>query len=353
MNRDIMKARVVLLVLSALIIIGGGAMTVTQGGFNLGIDFQAGLSLTVDVGGVQPVTTDDLRFALGDRDGISVQRIGDESSRRFVVRVRDDGSPDFQTRGADEVIRQIATGLGGVTVTELENSFVGPQLSQDLARQAIGLTLFALSLILVYLWFRFRIAYALASITALLHDVAVILVVIGAFQFEVSTATVAAVLTIIGYSLNDTIVIFDRIRENEQLMHDASFRQIVNASVRQSLTRTLVTSLTTLLAVTPIIVLATGSIQLFALKLAIGVVVGTYSSIFVAAPTLMGLQRVRVARRAAKQRQNVVKPAAPSAKGAPVGAVAGGGTKSTADAVAAAKREIAARQQAKKKKQGR
>lgn len=348
-----MKARIVLLVLSALTIIGGGAMTVMQGGFNFGIDFQAGLSVTIEVGGDRAVTTNDVRIALQDRDGISVQRIGDENSRRFVVRVRDDGSADFQTRGADEVVRRIGAGLEGVPITELETAFVGPQLSQDLARQAIGLTLFALALILVYLWFRFRIAYALASITALLHDVAVILVVIGTFQFEVSTATVAAVLTIIGYSLNDTIVIFDRIRENEQLMHDARFRQIVNASVRQSLTRTLVTSLTTLLAVTPIIVLATGTIQLFALKLAVGVVVGTYSSIFVAAPTLMGLQRMRVARRAAKQRRNVPKSVGSQAKNAPVSAVAGGATASTADAVVAAKREIAARAQAKKKKQRR
>ena len=123
------------------------------------------------------------------------------------------------------------------------------------------------------------------------------LVFIGAFQVEVSTATIAAILTIIGYSLNDTIVVFDRVRENEKIMRESGFETIINSSITQSLSRTLITSLTTLLAVVAIYVFATGTVQLFALNLVVGVIVGTYSSVFIASPVLLGW------RRAARRRQ--------------------------------------------------
>jgi preprotein translocase subunit SecF len=236
-------------------------------------------------------------------------------------------------------------------VSELEAAYVGPRFSQALGRQALALTLFALLLILAYLWFRFRLGYALSSIAALVHDVLVILGVIGTLQLEVSTATIAAVLTIIGYSLNDTIVIFDRIRENEVLLKDTSFRSTINTSISQSLSRTLITSITTLLAVIAIFVFSTGQIQLFALKLIIGVVVGTYSSIFVASPVLLGWQSAATQRRRRRETEKyrrgaTTKSDAPAAP-AQSGAAPSPAPQSEPD-IEAAKREIA-KQRSKKR----
>ncbi|POR01980.1 hypothetical protein AU468_06925 [Alkalispirochaeta sphaeroplastigenens] len=286
---DFMKSRLIMLLLSAVVIVGGIAGTVMQGGFNLGIDFRAGLSMTVGISG--DVSEDDLRAALGAFEGAQVQRLGAVAEQRFVIRVRDEGSHDdgqegFAERTSRELLETLSTAFAGSRIEELETVYVGPRFSRDLTRQALFLTVFALLLILGYLWFRFRLEYAASSIAALVHDVAVILGLIGTLQLEVTTATIAAVLTIIGYSLNDTIVIFDRIRENEGLLREKAFPTIINTSITQSLSRTIITSVTTLLAVGAIYVFSTGEIQLFALTLIMGVLVGTYSSIFVASPVL-------------------------------------------------------------------
>ncbi|SIQ74901.1 protein translocase subunit secF [Alkalispirochaeta americana] len=287
---DFMKSRLIMMLLSAVVIVGGIAGTVVQGGFNLGIDFRAGLSMTVGISG--DVSEDDLRAALTGFEGAQVQRLGAEADQRFVIRVRDEGTDgdDVQEGFAERTSRELLDVLAGAfpasQVEELETVYVGPRFSRDLTQQALFLTVFALLLILAYLWFRFRLEYAASSIVALLHDVVVILGVIGTLQMEVSTATIAAVLTIIGYSLNDTIVIFDRIRENEVLLREKDFRTVINTSITQSLSRTIITSVTTLLAVGAIYIFSTGAIQLFALTLIIGVLVGTYSSVFVASPVL-------------------------------------------------------------------
>ncbi|MFW5826803.1 MAG: protein translocase subunit SecF [Alkalispirochaeta sp.] len=302
---DFMKTRVVTLIISTLVIVGGIAGTIAQGGFNLGIDFEAGLSLTVGIDGAESVDSGDVRAVLDEYPGSTVQRVGASEDNQFVIRIRDDGTrDDFQQEVTNNVLSLLRDEFDSSSVEELETSYVGPRFSQDLTRQAILLTVFAMVLILVYLWFRFRLGYAVASISALAHDVLVMLGIIGTFQFEVSTATIAAVLTIIGYSLNDTIVIFDRVRENETLLRESPFRGIVNASITQSLSRTLITSLTTLLAVAAIFVFATGQIQLFALKLMLGVVVGTYSSVFVASPILLSWQTSDKAR---KKRKDIEK----------------------------------------------
>ncbi|RKX86317.1 MAG: protein translocase subunit SecF, partial [Spirochaetes bacterium] len=172
--------------------------------------------------------------------------------------------------------------------------------SSSLASQSITLTIVALALILLYIWFRFKLGFAVSAITALAHDVLIMLGFIGTFGLEVSTTTIAAVLTIIGYSLNDTIVVFDRIRENKVLLKGDRFDNIVNISITQSLSRTIITSLTTLLAVVALYVFGTGSIEDFALNLIVGIVVGTYSSIFIASPVLLGWTNVTQKRKAEK-----------------------------------------------------
>ncbi len=299
------KIRFLMLSLSLAIIAGGAIGTFLQGGFNLGIDFQAGLSIRVAVDPTKAdVDIESVRAALSGVLGAQVQTVGNEEAQQFVVRVSDPGDiASFSTVASRDILDSLGDEFGEDAIEELENSFVGPRFSEDLTQNTIVLTALALTVILMYIWFRFRLGYATAAITALVHDVAFMLVFIGTFQIEVSTATIAAVLTIIGYSLNDTIVIFDRIRENEMIMRESGFETITNASITQSLSRTVITSLTTLLAVTAIYIFATGSVQLFALNMIVGVLIGTFSSIFIASPVLLGWQRSVRRRKARKDAQ--------------------------------------------------
>jgi preprotein translocase subunit SecF len=161
---------------------------------------------------------------------------------------------------------------------------------------------------MVYIWFRFRLGFAVSAITALAHDVLIMLGFIGTLGLEVSTTTIAAVLTIIGYSLNDTIVVFDRIRENQGFLKGDRFDNIVNTSITQSLSRTIITSLTTLMAVAALYVFGTGAIKDFALNLIVGILVGTYSSIFIASPVLLGWTNAAQKRKAKKSGVSIEAP---------------------------------------------
>ncbi|THB63408.1 MAG: protein translocase subunit SecF [Spirochaetaceae bacterium] len=289
------KYRFFAITISVLVIIAGVGLTIAQDGFNLGIDFQPGLRTQVHIDGAN-VDAETVRLLI-DReiDGVQVISVGDPAEMNFMIRVQDDGDlDDFNAVMTERITNLLRQSYGAVEV--LETAYVGPRFSQDLTGNAIWLVIGALGLILVYIWFRFRFAYAIASIVTLTHDVLIMLGVIGAFQLEVTTATIAAVLTIIGYSLNDTIVIFDRIRENENLLRETGYAQVIDTSITQSLTRTVITSLTTLLAVAAIYVFAVGEIQLFALNLMVGIVVGTFSSIFIASPVLLALANRQIKR---------------------------------------------------------
>ncbi len=230
----------------------------------------------------------DIRNTLSELGSPKIQTVGKGASQEFIIGMQNNGDDkDFNVKASSEITRVLGQKYGAANVVVKQTDYVGPQFSQSLGGQAVKLTCLALVLILVYIWFRFKLAYAVAAVTALVHDVLVMVGVIGAFQFEVNTATIAAVLTIVGYSLNDTIVIFDRIRENQILLRDKDFVKVVNISITQSLSRTLITSLTTLLAVVAIYIFGSGMIKMFALNLIIGIVVGTYSSIFIASPVLI------------------------------------------------------------------
>lgn len=312
------KIRILMIIVSIVLIAAGAVTTLMRGGFNLGIDFQAGLSMRV---AVDPAAADSsiesIRAALGDI-GAQVQTIGDEAEQQYTVRVSDPGDVDqFSSTMSAQILESLSDTFGEGSIEELETTFVGPRFSQDLTQNTIILTVMALAVILVYIWVRFRLGYATAAITALVHDVAFMVVFIGAAQIEVSTATIAAVLTIIGYSLNDTIVIFDRVRENETVMRESGLETIINASITQSLSRTLITSVTTLIAVTAIYVFATGPVQLFALNMIVGVVIGTYSSIFIASPVFYGLQKSGRLRRAKRDRERHGAPVAAKTADAP------------------------------------
>ena len=282
------RFRIPAILLSLICIAGSWICTFTiYRGFNFGIDFRAGLVLSVSI----PRKPDEqsIRQAMDSNLTVQVQRsssAGEEFRGLYVIRVADKGNLDnFRQEATGQIVKILGENFGEVVVES--EDYVSASLASVLAGQTLWVTLVALGLILFYVWIRFKLNYAVSAILAIFHDVLFLLGFIGVMQLEFSTATIAAVITIIGYSLNDTIVIFDRIRENTRIVKDAGFRHVIDLSVTQSLSRTLITSLTTLLAIMAILYFSRGAIQIFALNLVFGVLVGTYSSIFVASPILL------------------------------------------------------------------
>ena len=287
------------------------------GAEDLSTELLVGFSHTRELGeapvyiNARPASEDDMfapieavRESVAGLGGAQIQIVGDPVNQEYIIRVEDPGDEDdFSSKAADRIMNLLGEQFGDASVVQKQTDYVGPRFSRELSQQVVLLTLFALLLILLYIWFRFRLAYAVSAIVALAHDVAIILGFVAAFQIEFSTATIAAILTIIGYSLNDTIVIFDRVRENVGLMRDSDFETIINTSITQSLSRTLLTSLTTILGVAAIYIFGTGSIQDFALSLMVGIVIGTYSSMFVASPILLGWTNLQNKRKKMKDLQ--------------------------------------------------
>ena len=253
-------------------------------------------------GSANPISIDDIRAVLTDIGEPQIQTVGSSDSQEFLIRLEDDGSKDFSKTASDRLYSILEAEYGAGAVIIKQSDYVGPRFSADLGRSVILLVGLALALILIYIWFRFELAFAVSAIVALAHDVAILIGFIGLSRIEVNTAIVAAVLTIIGYSLNDTIVVFDRIRENRQLMKDSDIKHVVNTSITQSLSRTIITSVTTLLAVIAIYIFATGQIKDFALAMIVGVIVGTYSSIFIASPVFLGWVSLRRRRKLARDK---------------------------------------------------
>ncbi|MGD1816895.1 MAG: protein translocase subunit SecF [Pleomorphochaeta sp.] len=234
--------------------------------------------LNFGVGG--SVTIEEVRDALSALGNVQVQTVGNEVDQIFQIRL---GTGETDTQDSmEKAVTENLQGTFNDGFVVLESNFVGPRFSQTLVLTSLFAVLIAMVLILFYVWIRFRFAYAVSSLIALTHDVLLLLGFIVLFQFEVSSTTIAAVLTIIGYSLNATIVIFDRVRENSSLMKNKPFNEVIEHSVTQSLTRTIMSSVTTVLAVLPLAILASGTIRLFAINLIFGIVIGTYSSNFIA-----------------------------------------------------------------------
>ena len=293
------------------------------------------LVLHAGADGGEPLSIDAVRDALATLDKFSIRTIGNRSEQQFVIRVEVASDDDSELQAVQERVRALlADEFDDDSLIVRSTDFVGRRFSQILSQQAVWLVVVALLLIMVYVGFRFRPEYSVAALVAVAHDVLVMVGVLGTFRLEVSTATIAALLTIVGYSLNDTIVIFDRVRENVSLMRDADLRRVIDTSITQSLSRTVITSLTTLLAVVAIYVFATGPIQTFALAVIIGVIVGTYSSMYIASPIVLLLQRGRRPASGARA-ASAEAPSAPTdptpESGAPTAAAAANATPARSD----------------------
>ena len=231
-----------------------------------------------------PIEISDVRDSLSDLGTVSVQVLGDPSERRFMIRMEE--SENSEGVPAENVIHALETssilnvGAEGVAVTRSE--FVGSRFSKNLANQAGILMVLTLLLILIYASIRFKPQFAVGAVLAIAHDALIMVAFITWTRMEFNTTTIAAILTILGYSINDTIVIFDRVRETKRLFPEDSVVDVLDRAVTETVARTIITTVTTMLAVVSLFIFTTGSMKDFALALLIGMISGVYSTIFIA-----------------------------------------------------------------------
>jgi len=329
-NIDFIGKRKIAFAFSIILIIATLFLLIWRGGPNFGVDFSGGILIQAKL--QTPQTPSEIREALRPiqlQDSM-IQEFGDQKQLEYLIRVK---SVDIAMTGLSEDVKQaLAAQFGeGVEIRRVE--MVGPKVGEDLRQKALFAIFYAILFIAIYISGRFELKwlmsiimalalffvvyifsgfgvsitwliliallvtlclcwflnlkYAMGAIIALIHDV---IITVGAFAItdrEISLAIIAALLTIVGYSLNDTIVVFDRIRENASRFRKRSFGEVMNASINETLSRTLLTSMTTLMVVVALFILGGGVIHDFAFALLIGIVVGTYSSIFVASPILL------------------------------------------------------------------
>ncbi len=283
-NIDFMKPRKAAMALSAALLLLSLGSLIAQG-LNLGIDFTGGS--IIEVGYEQPVELEPIRETLeseGFADAI-VQHFG--SASEVLIRLVPDPEQD-RAELSSQIIRLLqAASETGIDVRRVD--FVGPQVGEELTEDGGLAVLYALIAILVYVAFRFEYRFSLGAVAALVHDVVITLGFFSLFRLDFDLSVLAAILAVIGYSLNDTIVVFDRVRENFRKIRKKTTLEIVNTSVNQTISRTLMTSFTTLLVLLSLFFLGGEVIHAFALALIVGVVVGTYSSIYVATTSALAL----------------------------------------------------------------
>jgi preprotein translocase subunit SecF len=264
---------------------------VARGGLKYSIDFTGGTLVQVKF--EEPVDSQILRDALAGVEGLSsseVQRFGDPTD--VVIRAQvPPGEEDVFGDRIEAHLRQ-APELAGRDFEVVRTEAVGPKIGEELKSKAVLAVLYALVLILVYVAVRFDLKYGVAAIVATLHDIVMSVGIFALFDKEISLAVVAAFLTIVGYSLNDTVVVFDRIRENLRSMRRESYATVVNTSVNETLSRTIITGGATLIVVLLLFFIGGSVIHDFAFALLIGILIGTYSSIFIGSPLVVDWHRL-------------------------------------------------------------
>ncbi|MDC0237787.1 protein translocase subunit SecF [Gammaproteobacteria bacterium] len=291
MTIDFMGKRHLALIFSGVVLVGSVVALVVQG-VNRGLDFTGGALIEVSFDeAVEPAAVRNVLNEAGYSNAV-VQNFGSETD--ILIRVPPNnvavGTGSQSTLG-DQIRAELESGVGSAEIRRSE--FVGPAVGEELTEDGGLALLAALGMITVYIMIRFTGKFALGAVAALIHDVIITIGAFAVFQWTFNLPELAALLAVIGYSLNDTIVVSDRIRENFRSTRRGTPSEIINYSLNQTLGRTLVTSLTTLLVLTALLLAGGGQIAGFARALTIGVVIGTYSSIYVAATTLLILQLSR------------------------------------------------------------
>ena len=254
-------------------------------GLNYGVDFKGGtlIELRVDknFSKISLIRDSFNQMKLGD---VSVKNFGIEGDYIVKFEKQSSNDPDF----INKIKKKLSNSVGNVDFRRVEN--VGPKVSAELLRSGVIAIALSLAAMLLYIWIRFEWQFSLGAILALFHDVIITLGVFSVFSLEINLSIVAAVLTIVGYSMNDTVVIFDRVRENLRKYADVKIFELTNISINETLSRTIITSVTTLLALLSIFIFGGEILKGFSLAMILGVIFGTYSSIYIANPVLVSLK---------------------------------------------------------------
>ncbi len=292
---DFINKRRIAFIISALFILTGIVSLIINGGPRYSIDFTGGVSLELELSPVtenaKAIDIQEIRDVLAQNDieGTEIQEIRDSEGRTLILiktKAVGDAKEKVSTQIVEIIKKSFPDNVNSETLIRLQEE-VGPKIGEELKGKAILAIFWALLGIIIYIWWRFEFAFGVAAVIALFHDV---IITVGIFSIagkEISLPIVAALLTIVGYSLNDTIVVFDRIREDLKIYRKESYGGVINHSINETLSRTIITSLTTFVVVLSLYIFGGTVIHDFAFAILIGVVVGTYSSIFVASPLMV------------------------------------------------------------------
>ena len=280
-NIDFISKQKLTGLLSIVLIIAGIASLIMKGGPLLSIDFTGGTVAQIKF--EKPVELGQLRNTLSDYGFKGAEIVEFGSPDEVLIKTQFTGS-------SSEISEKLTLALGKTFILRRVES-VGPKIGKELQSDALKAIGLALLLILIYITFRFDRFYALGSVMALIHDVLITLGVFSLLDYEINLSIIAAFLTIVGYSLNDTIVVFDRIRENIPKFMKKTLNDVVNISLNETLNRTVITSLTTMMVVVILFIWGGKVINLFAFALIVGIFIGTYSSLFVASPVMVYFEK--------------------------------------------------------------
>jgi len=301
---NFMKLSPITLVLSLILVLSSFGLILTKG-LNYGIDFSGGTLIQVKYD--KPVVLDEIREAIAKDslfENATVTRFGSEEE----IVIRFSGSSGAVEEDIGDVARSHLEGTGDFEIRRVD--MVGPKVGSELRQKGLMALVISVLAILAYIAFRFEWRFAIAAVIALVHDISIVVGSLVLFRVDINLDILAALLTILGYSLNDTIIVFDRIRESVKESKTFDLAQIINFSVSKTLTRTLLTSLTTFFTVLMLFLFGGEIIHGFGLTLLVGIIVGTYSSVFVAAPLLSRLGfdvRSYKAKEAEKQKRRLEK----------------------------------------------
>ncbi|MEI7640647.1 MAG: protein translocase subunit SecF [bacterium] len=280
-------ARKVTYIFSILLVLNGlyAMYLIGAGKAKMGLDFTGGLSMQVQFS--KDINTEQIRTIISKNgfDQAVIQKMGTDADKIYLLRL---GNRELKGKvnPSAEIISILSKATGDTAINELETNEVGSLVSSQIKQKALMAVIWALVGILVYIWIRFKFKFAVAATIATLHDVLAVLGIMVLLGKEIDLLVITALLTVAGYSLTDTVVVFDRIRENMRQILKKTFTEVVNFSINEVLSRTIVTSFTTLLVAVSLLVFGGNVLHTFSLAVTIGIIIGTYSSDFLAAPII-------------------------------------------------------------------
>jgi preprotein translocase SecF subunit len=286
------KMRWLSMLISGAVLLTGVILFIAKGGFKLGIDFQGGTRVEVNIHS-ENVSIEQIRglFVAGDIDS-SVTTVGDPLKQHYLITVTD-LSKKMEINPTN-ITQKLIAQYGISNIELLGSEEIGPKVAENTGQRLFNLLMFVALLILLYVALRFDFLYGTGAVIALFHDIAIMASFALVMDMPIDSTIIAAFLTILGYSINDTIVVFDRIRENHKINPDEDYELVMDRSITQSMSRTLITSLTTLFVAISIAVWGGRVLSNFGVMLVVGIVSGTYSSVFVASPITFMLRKLTV-----------------------------------------------------------